>query len=112
MHQRRGGRRRIYKNRAECDRAYRERRKQREKTCEEIRGRLHGAAQGQIEPGADVAPICALIKQGCDLEADILPTVPRTVPELPRRSKTGVRRGSCGKSWRRASGGSIGSKTA
>jgi hypothetical protein len=34
-----GGRPRKYKNRAECDRAYRERRKQREKTCEDILAR-------------------------------------------------------------------------
>jgi hypothetical protein len=47
-------------------------------------GRLHEAAQGQIESFADVTPILALIEQGCDLEADVLPTVARTVPDLPR----------------------------
>jgi len=36
------------------------------------------------DPAADIAPIRALLDQGCDLEADVLPTVARTVPELPR----------------------------
>jgi hypothetical protein len=75
-----GGRPRKYKNRAECDRAYRERRKQREKTRDDLLTRLHEAAHWKIDPEADVEPIRALIAQGCDLEADILPTVARDVP--------------------------------
>jgi hypothetical protein len=43
------GRPRKWKNRAERDRAYRERRKQREKTCEDILARLYDAAQCEIE---------------------------------------------------------------
>jgi hypothetical protein len=46
--------------------------------------RLIEAAQGQVDPAADMEPISGLLDQGCDLEADILPTVARTVPELPR----------------------------
>jgi hypothetical protein len=49
--------------------------------------RLDRAAQGHADAGADVAPIRALLDQGCDLEADVLPTVARTVPELPRPLK-------------------------
>jgi hypothetical protein len=33
---------------------------------------------------ADVEPISGLLDQDCDLEADVLPTVARTVPEIPR----------------------------
>jgi hypothetical protein len=51
-----------------------------------LRERLHEAAQGNVEH-LDIAPIEALLAQGCDLEADILPTVARTVPELPRPLK-------------------------
>ena len=51
---------------------------------EALRGRLLEAAQGHIDPMADVEPIRGLLDQGCDLEADVLPTVARTVPELPR----------------------------
>jgi hypothetical protein len=36
---------------------------------------------------ADIAPIRALIDQGCDLEADILPIIAREVPKLPRPLK-------------------------
>jgi hypothetical protein len=49
-----------------------------------LRGRLEEAGQGHFDANADVAPICGLLDRGCDLEADILPTVARTVPELPR----------------------------
>jgi hypothetical protein len=89
----RPGRPRKYKNRAECDRAYRERRRQREKTASEIarapslRGLLVDAARWNVDRDADVAPVRALLDQGCDLEADVVPTVARTVPELPRPPK-------------------------
>jgi hypothetical protein len=33
---------------------------------------------------ADITPIRALLDQGCDLEADVVPIVAREVPELPR----------------------------
>jgi hypothetical protein len=46
-----------------------------------------GDAQGHVDPAADIAPIEALLAQGCDLEADILPTVAGTVPDLPRPLK-------------------------
>jgi hypothetical protein len=49
-----------------------------------LRACLEGAAQGHFDPDADIEPIRALLDQGCDLEADILPTVAREVPELPR----------------------------
>jgi hypothetical protein len=49
-----------------------------------IGARLLDAAQGNVDPLADIAPIEALLEQGCDLDADILPVVARTVPELPR----------------------------
>jgi hypothetical protein len=45
-----------------------------------LRARLVEAAQHHIDPMADVAPIRALLAQGCDLEA-------REVPELPRPLK-------------------------
>jgi hypothetical protein len=110
------GRPRKYLTRAECDRAYYERRKQREKIHEktsqhdkthektppeeiredtlaitrvraDLRGRLEEAAGGMADPGADVYPIQALLDQGCDLDADVLPVVAREVPELPRPLK-------------------------
>jgi hypothetical protein len=52
-----------------------------------LRACLEGVAAGHFDPAADVEPIRALLDQGCDLEADILPTVARTVPELPRPLK-------------------------
>jgi hypothetical protein len=117
---RRRGRPRKYRTRAECDRAYYEPRKQREKTHEktrdgtsqhekthektapeeireetlaitrvraDLRGRLEEAAGGVADPEADVYPIQALLEQGCDLDADILPVVARMVPDMPRSLK-------------------------
>jgi hypothetical protein len=79
------GRPRIHENRAACQRAYRARRKEREKTRgPSLKGLLVDAAGWNVDREADVAPILALIDQGCDLKADVLPTVARTVPELPR----------------------------
>jgi len=54
---------------------------------EALRGRLLEAAQGHIDPMADVEPISALLDQGCDLEADVLPVVARLLSELPRPLK-------------------------
>jgi hypothetical protein len=82
------GRPRKYQNRSECDRAYRARAKERARIREEMRGRLYGAARGHVEPELDVEPIRRLLDRSCDLEADILPTVARTVPELPRALKS------------------------
>jgi hypothetical protein len=45
------------------------------------------AAQGHADPAADIAPIQALLDQGCNFEMDVLPTVAGTVPELPRPLK-------------------------
>ena len=45
---------------------------------ERMRARLLEAAQHHAEPLADVGPMRRLIDQGCDLKADILPTVART----------------------------------
>jgi hypothetical protein len=47
-----------------------------------LRVRLIDASHGNIDALADIAPIRALIEQGCDLEADILPVIEREVPEL------------------------------
>jgi hypothetical protein len=53
--------------------------------------RLLEAAEGNFEASSDISPIRALIDQGCDLEADILPIIAREVPELPRPLKTSQR---------------------
>jgi hypothetical protein len=45
---------------------------------------LIDAAGGNVDREADVLSIRAMLDRGCDLEADVLPTVARTVPELPR----------------------------
>jgi hypothetical protein len=45
--------------------------------------RLINAARN-VEPGLSVAPIRALIEQGCNLDADILPVIACEVAELPR----------------------------
>jgi hypothetical protein len=44
---------------------------------------LVDAARWNVDRDADVAPIRALLDQGCDLEADVLPTVP---PRFPARA--------------------------
>jgi hypothetical protein len=49
-----------------------------------LRTRLIDASNGNIDALADISPIRALLEQGCDLEADILPVVARAVPELPQ----------------------------
>jgi hypothetical protein len=49
--------------------------------------RLAEAGQGHFDADADIAPVRALLDQGCDLEADVVPTVARTLPELPRPLK-------------------------
>ena len=48
---------------------------------------LVDAARWNVDREADVEPIQALLDQYCDLEADVLPVVARTVPELPRPLK-------------------------
>ena len=53
----------------------------------DLRGRLEEAGQGHFDADADIAPIRALLDQGCDLEADILPIFARELPELPRPLK-------------------------
>jgi hypothetical protein len=55
-----------------------------------LKGKLVYAAKWNVDDEADVAPIRALIDQGCDLEADVVPTVARTVPELPRPLSVGT----------------------
>jgi hypothetical protein len=52
-----------------------------------LQRRLLEAAQGHFDPAADISPIRALIEQGCDLEADVVPIVARELPELPRPLK-------------------------
>jgi hypothetical protein len=52
-----------------------------------LKGLLVDAARWNVDREADVAPIQALLALGCDLEADILPTVARLVPDLPRPLK-------------------------
>jgi hypothetical protein len=53
---------------------------------------LVGAARHNVDLSAGEGPIRYLIDIGCDLEADILPTVARTVPDLPRRLGAGARK--------------------
>jgi hypothetical protein len=48
---------------------------------------LFVAAHGNIDLNASTEPIHALLGQGCDLEADVVPIVAREVPELPRPLK-------------------------
>jgi hypothetical protein len=80
----RGGRPSKYADRAARDRAYRAQKKPRverrvetpprdEMRVETLRGRLEEAGQGHFDPAADIAPIRALLDQGCDLEADVVP---------------------------------------
>jgi hypothetical protein len=96
------GRPRKYKNRKEATHAYYMRHRDRLRKMEAIRRkkkarkapreappvslqqRLEEACQGNYDARVSVEPIEALLAQGCDLEADILPTVAGTVPELPR----------------------------
>jgi hypothetical protein len=78
------GRPRQYPDRAAKQRAYRARRKQREKDHAPLRQRLEEAGQANFDARVSIEPIRRLIEQGCDLEADILPVIAREVPELPR----------------------------
>jgi hypothetical protein len=49
---------------------------------------LVDAARWNVDSDADVEPIRRLMfDKGCDLEADVLPTVARMVPELPRAAE-------------------------
>jgi hypothetical protein len=88
---------RKYKNRAERDRAYKLRRKERDKTREIIstpieavhredyhglRARLIDASNGNIDALADISPIRALIEQGCDFEADEAPPPARCLSAM------------------------------
>jgi hypothetical protein len=110
-----GGRPRLYADRAARDRFYRAQRKQRVETRVEtpprvetrvetpneiqvarvemrdeiprLRARLEEAGQGNFDAESDIAPIRALLDQGCDLEADVVPVVARLIPELPRPLK-------------------------
>jgi hypothetical protein len=52
-----------------------------------LRRWLLQAAQGNVDTWADISPIRALLDQGCDLEADVVPIVARELPELPRPLK-------------------------
>jgi hypothetical protein len=52
-----------------------------------LRVALLDASQGNVDPAADISPIRALLEQGCDLQADVVPIVAREVPELPRPLK-------------------------
>jgi hypothetical protein len=40
-----------------------------------------------LTPAANLAPIRALLDQGCDLEADVVPIVARLLPDLLRPLK-------------------------
>jgi hypothetical protein len=57
------------------------------RNAEALRECLTEAVQGHFDPAADVEPIRALLDQGCDLEADVVPIVARELPELPRPLK-------------------------
>jgi hypothetical protein len=65
------------------------------------------AANWNVDREADVEPIRHLIDIGCDLEADILPTVRRTVTELARPLRSWAQNGLNRKSWPRATGASL-----
>ena len=77
------GRPRIYANRTEQQRAYRAKRKQREKTLAagvrvpSLKGLLFDAAGGNVDREADISPIRALLDQGCDLECGARSCIPR-----------------------------------
>jgi hypothetical protein len=64
-----------------------------------LRRQLLQVGQGNVDQWADIAPIRALLDQGCDLEADILPIVARELPELPRPLKTSQRFLGLGIRW-------------
>jgi hypothetical protein len=53
----------------------------------DLRNRLLDVAHGNFDLSSDIAPIRALIDQGCDLKADVVPIVARELPELPRPLK-------------------------
>jgi hypothetical protein len=62
-----------------------------------LKGLLVDAAGWNVDREADVAPIRALIEQGCDLEADVLPVIALEVAAgCHGRSRTGARNG-----WRK-----------
>jgi hypothetical protein len=48
---------------------------------------IFDAAQGNVDPAADIGPIKALLDQGCSFKRDVLPIVAQMVPELPRPLK-------------------------
>jgi hypothetical protein len=52
-----------------------------------VRERIGFVAPGKLDDAADLAPIVALINQGCDLELDVLPVVATRVSDLPRPLK-------------------------
>ena len=49
--------------------------------------RLIEASNGNRDALSDISPIRALLDQGCDLEADVVPVVARMLPDLPRPLK-------------------------
>ena len=55
-----------------------------QRNCCRRRVRLFDASQGNADLAADISPIRALLEQGCDLQADVVPIVARELPELPR----------------------------
>jgi hypothetical protein len=62
---------------------------ERDETRDQISGAdllqaLSVACRGNFDISASFEPIRALLDQGCDLEADILPVIARELPELPR----------------------------
>jgi hypothetical protein len=103
------GRPRMYKNSKEADHAYYVRNRDRLRKMREIspkrrKKELFDAAEGHVDPAADIGPIEALLDQGCNFELDVLPTVARTVPELPRPLK------NWGAPWRRQREGRRGTR--
>jgi hypothetical protein len=99
------GRPRIHENPAARQKAYMQRRKELAKRHaaspeafvdgridttdgRSLRTRLIDASNGNIDALADISPIRALIEQGCDLEADVLPVVARNVPDLTHPLKS------------------------
>jgi hypothetical protein len=56
-------------------------------TGDDLLQALCRAGRGNFDISASFEPIRALLDQGCDLEADVVPIVAREVPELPRPLK-------------------------
>jgi hypothetical protein len=69
---------------------------------EQLLAALTEAARGNFDPLANLEPMRDVIRQGCDLEQDVVPVVAALIPELPR---AGAPRGLSGRSLPPATSG-------